>query len=122
MIIAGELKLKKPGLKHESIMFVHKRELIEFETVLDHARKQELEFDLEFNLNDSKTLTIKNDLAREDIITDSIFIDFISSDKRSVGLVFSINQAQALKEMLAHYIDAFYSFHAATSEKIIKTR
>ncbi|MBA7597009.1 hypothetical protein ES703_04019 [subsurface metagenome] len=122
MIIAGELRLKKPDLKHESILFVHEREAIEFETILDHARKPELGFDLEFNLNDSKGLTIKNDLAKEDIITDSIFIDFISTDKRSVGLVLSINQAQALKEMLGHYIDAFYSFHAATSEKIIKAR
>lgn len=68
-----------------------------------------------------KDLTIKTDVESYGQVINAITLQFKDSSGNSFEINMSFRQANAIQEILTHYVTAYYAYAAVTSEKKVKT-
>lgn len=118
MKICGDILVRKPGLKEQKIDF---KNGTEFSFATADSPEEKVDFYLWFEL-DEDGVTVKSDFADDEQIRESMVLYIESVNGQHLGLSLSLEQAQAIKDILENHINAFHSTQALLESKTIKNQ
>jgi len=118
MKIGGDILVRKPGMKKQRILF---KNGTEFSFATASSPEEKIGFYIWFELDEDE-VTIKSDFADDEQIRESMVLYIESVDGQHLGLSLSLEQAQAIKDVLENYIKAFHSTRALLESKTIENQ
>jgi len=120
MELFGDINVKAPGLKKQEFC-IDQKETVEFEIKMDTAQKEKITFGINVWM-DKSAISITTEVTEDD--DNSPHGDFYFTMKElkgdSLTIQLNISQATAIKEVLEHYINAYYSYRALATERVVK--
>lgn len=121
MFLNGQINLKGPQFQKDFITF---KSEVSAEFYLD-IKKGILpvidHFNIGVELDQDKEITISTNIEEDDTFSNSLFISIENKEGDGIGFILSIEQVNALSQILERFKEGFYAIKTLAAERVVKS-
>ena len=121
MFLGGEIEMSAPDFEKKEIT-VESDVSAEFYLSTKKGKKPAIDdFGISVEMNKDKEVTITTNIEDEDIIGNFFVIGIESKGIGGITLSLSVEQVNALMQVLGRFRDAYYAVKALAMERVVKS-